>query len=71
MFALDASALESLADRVLAGTALDDDAAFVPFVGAALQVYFARLAPRQPSSSLRGSLVDGTRSGLHTQKVKN
>jgi FdhE protein len=41
---LDVPALESLADRVLAGTTLDDDAAFVPFVGAALQVYFARLA---------------------------
>lgn len=44
MLALDVPALESLADRVLAGTALDDDAALVPFIGAALQVYFARLA---------------------------
>jgi len=44
VLALDAPALESLADRVLAGTTLDDDAALVPFVGAALQVYFARLA---------------------------
>jgi FdhE protein len=44
VLALDVPALESLADRVLAGTTLDDDAAFVPFVGAALQVYFARLA---------------------------
>ena len=44
VLALDAPALESLADRVLAGTALDEDAAFVPFIGAALQVYFARLA---------------------------
>lgn len=44
VLALDVPALESLADRVLAGTALDDDAALVPFVGAALQVYFARLA---------------------------
>jgi len=44
VFALDVPALESLADRVLAGTTLDDDAALVPFVGAALQVYFARLA---------------------------
>ena len=42
--ALDVPALESLADRVLAGSALDDDAPLVPFVGAALQVYFARLA---------------------------
>lgn len=44
VLALDAAALESLADRVLAGTALDEDAAFVPFIGAALQVYFTRLA---------------------------
>ena len=44
VLALDVPALESLADRVLAGTTLDDDAALVPFVGAALQVYFARLA---------------------------
>lgn len=42
--ALDEASLEAIADRVLAGTALDDDAAFVPFVGAALQVYFARQA---------------------------
>jgi FdhE protein len=41
---LEVPVLESLADRVLAGTTLDDDAALVPFVGAALQVYFARLA---------------------------
>jgi FdhE protein len=42
--ALDTTALEALADRVLAGNTLDDDAALVPFVGAALQVYFTRLA---------------------------
>ena len=42
--ALDEAAQESLADRVLAGTSLDDEAALVPFVGAALQVYFTRLA---------------------------
>ncbi len=41
---LDDSAQESLADRVLAGTSLDDEAALVPFVGAALQTYFTRLA---------------------------
>ena len=35
---------EALADRVLAGTSLDDEAALVPFVGAALQTYFTRLA---------------------------
>ena len=41
---LDGAACEALADRILAGTTLDADAAAVPFVGAALQVYFARLA---------------------------
>jgi len=41
---LDATSVEAIADRVLAGTTLDDDAALVPFVGAALQVYFARQA---------------------------
>lgn len=44
VLALDDTALEALADRVLAATTLDDDAAAVPFVGAALQVYFSRLA---------------------------
>jgi FdhE protein len=42
--AMDATSLEAVADRVLAGTTLDDDAACVPFVGAALQVYFTRQA---------------------------
>ncbi|MEP6607472.1 MAG: formate dehydrogenase accessory protein FdhE [Burkholderiaceae bacterium] len=42
--ALDAVAHEAFADRVLAGTSLDDEAAMVPFVGAALQTYFTRLA---------------------------
>jgi FdhE protein len=42
--ALDETALESLADRVLAAAARDDEAAAVPFVGAALQVYFTRQA---------------------------
>lgn len=41
---LDPASIEAVADRVLAGTTLDADAAFVPFIGAALQVYFARLA---------------------------
>jgi len=36
--------IEALADRVLAGTTLDADATLVPFAGAALQVYFTRLA---------------------------
>jgi FdhE protein len=42
--ALDEASVEAIADRVLAGTAVDDDAAYVPFVGAALQVYFSRQA---------------------------
>jgi FdhE protein len=36
--------LEAMADRILAGTATDAEAACVPFVAAALQVYFTRLA---------------------------
>lgn len=40
----DEMSIEAIADRVLAGTTLDDDAAHVPFVGAALQVYFTRQA---------------------------
>lgn len=42
--AMDETSVEALADRVLAGTTLDDDAACVPFIGAALQVYFTRQA---------------------------
>lgn len=42
--ALDAASLEALADRVLASQTLDGDAAATPLVGAALQVYFTRLA---------------------------
>lgn len=42
--ALDEIEQEALADRVLAGTSLDDEAALVPFVGAALQTYFTRVA---------------------------
>ncbi|MBC8118432.1 MAG: formate dehydrogenase accessory protein FdhE, partial [Burkholderiaceae bacterium] len=41
---LDATALEAMADRVLGGTSLDEEAALVPFIGAALQTYFTRLA---------------------------
>ncbi len=40
----DSTALEALAERVLTGNALDQDAAMVPLVGAALQIYFARRA---------------------------
>lgn len=42
--ALDDALAEALADRILAGTTLDADAALVPFTGAALQLWFARAA---------------------------
>jgi FdhE protein len=42
--AMDEASLEAIADRLLTGATLDDDAAYVPFVGAALQVYFTRQA---------------------------
>jgi FdhE protein len=42
--AMGDAALEALADRILGGTTLDEDAAAVPLIGAALQVYFTRLA---------------------------
>lgn len=41
---LDDGAREALADRILGGTTADDDAAAVPLIGAALQVYFTRAA---------------------------
>jgi FdhE protein len=41
---LDDAQAEALADRILAGTTLDADAALVPFAGAALQLWFARAA---------------------------
>jgi FdhE protein len=56
---LDDAALESLADRVLAGTTLDDDAGFVPFIGAALQTYFARLAATLDPASVEHCDVPG------------
>lgn len=55
--ALDAPAREALADRVLAGTTLDADAAAVPLVGAALQVYFARAAATLDAELLKNSDV--------------
>ncbi|MFN7571818.1 MAG: formate dehydrogenase accessory protein FdhE [Betaproteobacteria bacterium] len=42
--ALTDAEAEALADRILAGSTLDADAALVPFAGAALQVWFARAA---------------------------
>lgn len=46
------SDVEALADRVLAGSTLDADATLVPFVGAALQVYFTRLAASLDASDV-------------------
>ncbi len=40
----DTPSLEALAERVLTNNALDADAAMVPLVGAAMQVYFSRRA---------------------------
>jgi FdhE protein len=59
LLALEAPALESLADRILAGMTLDEDAALVPFVGAALQVYFTRLAASLDVSSVSQCDVPG------------
>lgn len=57
--ALDADAQEALADRVLAGTSLDDEAALVPFVGAALQTYFTRAAATLDVASVERCDVPG------------
>ena len=51
--ALDTASKEAVADRVLAATSLDAEAALVPFIGAALQTYFTRLA-----ATLDVALVD-------------
>lgn len=56
---LDNAALEGLADRVIGGSALDDDAGFVPFIGAALQTYFARLAGTLDPASVEHCDVPG------------
>jgi FdhE protein len=47
-----AADLAEAADRLLAGSALDSEAAEVPFIGAALQVYFTRLAETLPMATL-------------------
>ncbi len=49
---VDAKSLEALADRVLGANTRDDDAVFVPFVGAALQVCFTRLAATLAAADL-------------------
>lgn len=57
VLALDETSLEAIADRVLGATTLDEDAAAVPFVGAALQVYFSRLAATMNAADLMKSDV--------------
>jgi FdhE protein len=52
--ALDDTALDEAADRLLAGTSRDDEAAAVPFLGAALQVYFTRLAATLQAKDVEG-----------------
>ena len=56
---LDDDAREALADRVLAGTSLDAEAALVPFIGAALQVYFTRLAANLEVAAVQHCDVPG------------
>ena len=48
----DENRLEALAERVLAGTTLNEDAALVPFIGAALQVHFLRQATQLEPADL-------------------
>lgn len=50
---LESASIEALADRVLGGTTLDEDAAFVPLIGAALQVYFLRAAAALNAADLQ------------------
>jgi FdhE protein len=50
----DDEALGEAADRVLAGTSNDSEAAAVPLLGAALQVYFTRLAATLDAKDLEG-----------------
>lgn len=52
--ARDAASLGEAADRLLAGTSRDDEAAAVPFLGASLQVYFTRLAATLSPADVEG-----------------
>jgi FdhE protein len=40
----DPQAIESAADRLISGVSLPQDAPWIPFIGAALKVYFSRMA---------------------------
>jgi len=44
LLSMSEASVEAIADRVLAGMTTDEDSTYVPFVGAALQVYFTREA---------------------------
>lgn len=52
LLAKPADAIEDAADRLLSGTSFDDEAADIPFIGAALQVYFTRIAETLPLESI-------------------
>lgn len=54
----DGGELDAIAARLLAGTTEDAEAAFVPFVGAALQVHFGRRAATVPVADVEGFDVD-------------
>lgn len=44
LLSADVSSVEAMADRVISGMSLPQEGAKVPFIGAALQVYFTRMA---------------------------
>jgi FdhE protein len=50
----DDVSLGEAADRLLAGSSRDDEAAAVPFIGASLQAYFARLAATLDAKDVEG-----------------
>jgi FdhE protein len=46
------AAIEAMADRIIAGISTAEDGPCVPFVGAALQVYFSRMAATIPANDV-------------------
>lgn len=48
----DHESLDAIADRLIAGDSLVEDSSSIPFVGAALQVYFTRLASTLKADSV-------------------
>lgn len=57
--ATDEAPLEVYADRVLAGTAPAEEASVAPFIGAALQTYFTRLAAALDVTAIENCDVSG------------